>query len=269
MKNFVVSADDRFKLSSTSKGNQIKWVKDGLYLKADSMGYEGFAEALTSELLHYIISDYDFIDYYLCTITEVGTDYEVTYSGCYSKNYLSQGESFISVYSLLKKVDIDIDKTLKKLDGIELVNFIIDSIYKISSIDYSEFLSFMTKFDAITLNEDRHLNNINLVYNVITKQFKVAPIFDNGLSLLSDLNDYPLSVQTSKCINKVKCKPFSTSFKKQVSYFDSEPLKIDYDGFIESIKDNDSLFNCAEYNRARSVLFRRLKAEEGILWERV
>lgn len=36
--DFKVNVKDRFNLSSTSKGNQIKWFKDNIYLKADSLG---------------------------------------------------------------------------------------------------------------------------------------------------------------------------------------------------------------------------------------
>lgn len=44
MKVFNVSRENRFELSSTSKGNQIKWVKGNKFLKADTMGYESIAE---------------------------------------------------------------------------------------------------------------------------------------------------------------------------------------------------------------------------------
>ena len=35
-----VSRSNRFSLSSTSKGNQIKWFSNNMYIKADTMGCE-------------------------------------------------------------------------------------------------------------------------------------------------------------------------------------------------------------------------------------
>lgn len=263
--DFHVSVADRFYLSSTSKGNQIKWFKNNMYLKADTMGYEGFAEALTSELLHFVVSDYDFIDYYLCNIIEDGK----LYKGCYSSNYLKSSESFISIYRLLQKVDKKVDITLKKFKGKDLVDYVIDTVRLVSNIDCKDYFGYIVKFDAIILNEDRHLNNINLIYDNNYHVFRFAPIFDNGLSLLSDTTDYPLYTPINKCMESVKSKPFSTKFSKQVSYFDSDLLKIDFDGFLSSLNTNKDLFDCDEYKRAKDVILYRLEKMEGILWQRV
>lgn len=35
----------------SSKGNQLKWEKDGIWYKADSAGYEGLAEYMVSHLV--------------------------------------------------------------------------------------------------------------------------------------------------------------------------------------------------------------------------
>ena len=35
----------------SSKGNQLKWEKDGIWYKADYTGYEGFAEYVISQRL--------------------------------------------------------------------------------------------------------------------------------------------------------------------------------------------------------------------------
>ena len=37
MNTFRLSSNSRFSLSSTSKGNQIKWFHNTLYIKADTM----------------------------------------------------------------------------------------------------------------------------------------------------------------------------------------------------------------------------------------
>ena len=37
----------------SSKGNQLKWKKDGYWYKADYTGYEGLAEYMVSYLLNF------------------------------------------------------------------------------------------------------------------------------------------------------------------------------------------------------------------------
>ena len=74
----------------------------------------------------------------------------------------------------------------------------------------------MIAIDAFFLNEDRHTNNIAVIRNENTKTFRMAPIFDNGLSLLSDVNDYPLGKDVYENIKSVKAKPFDMNFDKQL-----------------------------------------------------
>lgn len=264
MRCFEVSADDSFNLSSTSKGNQSKWFKDNLYIKADSMGYEGIAEVLVSELLLHTHADYNFINYFLCDIRSNGR----TLSGCYSVNYLKENESFISLYRLLQLKYNDLGTELKKYKGKELVSFVIEEIKQISGVDITDYLGFTFKLDALILNEDRHLNNINLIYDSGKGVYRLAPVFDNGLSLLSDTRDYPLLENIGRNINHVKSKPFSTSFKKQVSYIDSDLLVIDFDALDKVLHDNADLFVSDEYRRARQVLVMQLRSKEGILWRK-
>lgn len=48
----------------SSKGNQLKWERDGIWYKADYMGYEGLAEYIVSELLRYsTLNSKDYILY--------------------------------------------------------------------------------------------------------------------------------------------------------------------------------------------------------------
>ena len=46
-------------------------------------------------------------------------------------------------------------------------------------------------------------------------RFRLCPIFDNGLALLSDINDYPLNVDIYACLEKVRAKPCFTDFDEQ------------------------------------------------------
>ena len=81
--------------------------------------------------------------------------------------------------------------------------------------DFGIYLSTLLELDAFILNEDRHTNNIAVIRNEKDGSFRLCPIFDNGLSLLSDLNDYPLNRELYECIDAVLAKPFSTDFAEQ------------------------------------------------------
>lgn len=46
----------------SSKGNQLKWLNDGIWYKADYMGYEALAEYIVSQLLmKSSLSEQDFV----------------------------------------------------------------------------------------------------------------------------------------------------------------------------------------------------------------
>ena len=79
-------------------------------------------------------------------------------------------------------------------------------------------------FDALILNEDRHTNNLLFLYHFKLDTWKLAPLFDHGLSLLSDVKDYPLGVDINILKRKVKAKPFNTNFKKQLALYEGPPF---------------------------------------------
>lgn len=68
----------------------------------------------------------------------------------------------------------------------------------------------MLETDAFFLNEDRHTNNIAIIRNPSTNEFSLCPYFDQGLSLLSELDGFWLDGDTEKHISRVIAKPFGT-----------------------------------------------------------
>lgn len=71
----------------------------------------------------------------------------------------------------------------------------------------------MLIFDAIIGNEDRHLNNWDII--ISTKETYIAPIMDNGASLLAYVKDKDLS--TKFTIGRDKSKPFKNTHTKQIA----------------------------------------------------
>lgn len=249
----------------SSKGNQPKFIINDYFYKEDSKGYESIAEVLVSELLAYI-EGIEYIDYYLVKLED---DNGSILECCKSKIYNKEDESFVSIAKILKMCMSE--NSLRKYNGKALVDFVVDSVYKVTNVDIRSYLGVLSYLDAIILNEDRHFNNISLIER--NGVYRVAPIFDNGLSLLSDTSqDYLMGRGIGVLIRKVKCRPFSSSFSKQVRYFDNKPLVIRIDEFYKKLKEvkcNLDLyipFKQQEYLRAERVLLKRLKETEGVLW---
>lgn len=255
---------------STSGGMQYKYINNRMFYKIDSLGvYESLAEVLVSELEEYI-ENFPHANYYLCEPVVVGED---TKRACYCNSVIPDGYTEVSLYKLLSK-EVDVSKLYDKYVGLELVRRIINTINNITDgYDMKEYLGRVLFLDAITLNEDRHLNNLSLMFS--KGVIKPMPVIDNGLSLLSDLNKYPLRRSTDSLIRTVKSKPFSSSFSKQVRYFkDVEPLVIDIDSFYSKM--DVVMSNLDEYiytgsdvfRRMYSVLCMRLNHLEGMVWVR-
>ena len=85
-------------------------------------------------------------------------------------------------------------------------------------------LTRMLAFDALILNEDRHTNNVLFLYDFKLNTWELAPLFDHGLSLLSDVKDYPVNIDIKYLKRKVKAKPFNTNFKKQLALYEGPPF---------------------------------------------
>lgn len=116
------------------------------------------------------------------------------------------------------------------------------------------------ELDCLTLNEDRHTNNLAVLRDEETKEFRLCPIFDNGRSLLSDLNDYPLTDDLYPCIERVKAKLFDQDHVKQMAaaeqlYGSQLTFHITQDELKESFEQLSELYDPKQLQRAEQVLF--------------
>ena len=78
-------------VEGSAKGTQPKYFQDGYWYKINNVGYEGLAERLTSLVLFCSNVD-NYVKYEQCTIDG--------HPGCRSKNFLKEGESFLSFQRL-------------------------------------------------------------------------------------------------------------------------------------------------------------------------
>lgn len=248
----------------SSKGNQPKWFVNDIWYKADHMGYEGLAEVVVSKLLAKT-NITDFVEYEPIKI-EFGYHNR---SGCYSKNFLKKGYELIPLerlHRLYKRIGLE-KKLQEFYNAKDRIKYTVDFVENVTNIkNFGEYLTAMLEIDALFLNEDRHTNNIAIIRNPDTNEFSLCPYFDQGLSLLSDLDGFWLDGDTEKHIMRVTAKPFG-AFKKQVTAAQElyrKQLEIDF-----SMRDVNLIldelreyYNSEIIKRVKYVIEKQLKALE-------
>lgn len=249
-------------LGHTSKGDQPKWQLDGKWYKADHMGYEALAEVVVSQLLKQSNVP-DFVEYRPVLIQYQGKEIP----GCVSKNFRRKDEMLVSFERL--------HRTYKgrglaaALGGINKpqgrIRYTIDFIEQTTGLTgVGKYLTLLLELDSFFLNEDRHTNNLAVIRNEKTKEFRLCPIFDNGLALLSDLNDYPLDKDVYDCIRCVRAKPFDLDFNMQVEaaeelYGMQLNLSFSRKEVSKELKFVTELYGEKIYCRVEQVLFEQMR----------
>lgn len=83
------------------KGNQYKWRKRNLWLKADTQGYEGLSEVISSVFLSCVDLESLGLKYVKYDECKIITDTGNAYTGCFSKTMLNEDyETFITLHTL-------------------------------------------------------------------------------------------------------------------------------------------------------------------------
>lgn len=204
--------------TTSSKGNQNKWHINGKWYKMDNMGYEGLAEIITSEMLKKS-NIFAYVPYHFAKLSL----YDKEYNGCFSKEIKNDGETLIPLERLIRqKKGINLAEKLNKIaTPIEKIEYTINLLSSIGVKNAGEKMTFILELDALTLNQDRHTNNISFIKKE-DGTIDFAPVYDNGDAFLSDEMYYPLNKPVNELIRKVTAKPFSGSFIRQMT--DSEKL---------------------------------------------
>ena len=199
----------------SSKGNQLKWEQDGWWYKADAFGYESLAETVVSELIsHSNISEY-------VVYEPVWMEYKGrVYRGCRSQNFKRPGEEIIPLERLHRSVTgVSLAKQLARIGEVkERIQYTEEVVRNATGIEnFGQYLAILLEIDAFFLNEDRHTNNIALLYNIETEEYRTCPVFDMGLSLFSDTREeYPLNLNFEECRKRIHAKPFHRDFDEQL-----------------------------------------------------
>ena len=200
----------------TSKGNQLKWKLADQWYKADHMGYEGLAEVLVSRLLQKTELNYPFVEYHPVEIAYRGQKL----IGCRSKNFLEENQKLIPLEKLYRQnTGKSLALSLAEFPEVsDRVQYTVEQVEKYTGLnEFGAYMTAMLELDAFFLNEDRHTNNIAVLYDTVKDRYEISPFFDQGLSLLSDTSyDFPLEQPLDDCMKRVEAKPFHASFEQQV-----------------------------------------------------
>lgn len=233
----TITIDDRYAITDkgTSDGTQIKYYKDGMWYKLDRYGGEGEAEELASTILR--LSGYPkkkYVTYHQAMIN--GTP------GCISRNFLGKDEQFITLYRLYMNVKgRDLAAVTQRMDYDDAIEYVLDFVLSYTGLDLRQYLADVFALDELILNDDRHFNNLGLIYD--GESFKQAPVFDNGKSLLVGCSGKPIA------------KAFSGSFSLNREYLQNQAtLKLNYKAISAYLDEHQSSIS----NRALDVLTRSL-----------
>ena len=224
--------------SGTSDGTQIKFYTNSKWYKLDRYGGEGEAEFLASKIME--LSGYPeekFVSYrQMCINGE---------SGCVSEDFLEDNESFITVYRLyMNSTGRDLMTVTSRMDYDDAIEFVLSFIKDVTDLDFREYLADTFALDSLILNEDRHFNNMGVIFD--GEVFKTAPIFDNGKSLRVG--------RESK--EQIFAKAFSGDFRQNRKYLNEyATLKPDKESILDFLNENRNKISSKAYN----TLVERLK----------
>ena len=245
----------------SSKGNQPKWERRGSWYKADHMGYEALAEVLISTLLK-DSNVSDFVAYDPVLIQYDGK----SVSGCSSKSFRKEGEILISFERLYRSYrGKSLAHELARMDTREKIRYTVDFVESVTGLrGVGAYLTMILELDAVFLNEDRHTNNLSVIRDETTGRYRLCPIYDNGLSLLSDLNDYPLGMDFYALIAKVRAKPFDREFDLQAEaaellYHPQLRLRFNRQRVAEELSALRDYYPDEILSRAGNVLFEQMR----------
>lgn len=202
-------------LEHSSKGNQMKWKQDGYWYKADQFGYESLAEVVTSRLLKKS-NVTDATMYHPILLSYKGKHYR----GCFSENFRGPEELLVPLERLFRNhTTIGLSKHIAQMANVkDRIQYVEEVVHNITGIEeFGEYMTKILEMDAFFLNEDRHTNNISILYNKDTDTYRLCPFYDMGLSLFSDTRiDFPLEKDYFACKEKITAKPFSRDFDEQL-----------------------------------------------------
>ncbi len=251
MFNITLSDDLIVNIDGTSEGTQTKFYDKGYWYKTDTFD-EGIVEYLVSKLLtfstlpkkSYVIYEYGKIN---------------GKNGCRSKDFLKPGYELITFERIHQRIT-GTKLSAKKYEFEKMESYIeytVDFFRKYLNLDIKKYLKNIFTLDFITLNEDRHFNNLAAISDTKNNKYLTAPIFDNGKSLLNGNRSYRSAFSIEENVKKVIALPFSGNHKMMFDYF-GKGFSIDIESALEWL-------NAEPQSLYRDVLIYQLSVNRNLI----
>lgn len=238
-------------LSQTSKGVLLKWNDKDNYYKSGSLHYGIFnkvqpiVECICSQIREKL--GFNGVDYKLTSIESKGCeDFDAqNILCCVSENFLHEDEILVTFGRHYKsfKEKITYDHIINEFK------------------EFEEEINQTLILDFIVNNIDRHFNNFGYIVN---GKKRYCPIFDNGLSLYSDLNLEEIrNINKNKYMMKRfdKSKPFEKKHMSQIKLIKNLPkinLENDNEDFLNIIKSYEDNLGKERVNAMCNLVEERL-----------
>lgn len=228
-----------------AKGHRSNIKKENTGIrKTGRQGREGLVEYLVSGLLSF--SDLDTSEY---VSYERGTINGCP--GCRSEDFLKEGEELVTFYRLYyNESGKNLSKVVASMENMEeRIEYVTDFLWQSCGVDVTDYLKKIFTLDMLTLNEDRHLNNMAVLFR--NDRFTAAPIFDNGVSLLTANQSVNWNFSMEENVRRVVARPFSGSHEQMFRHFGA--------GFHLDIHAASKWLEKEEVSIERDVLLNQLK----------
>lgn len=260
--------EDNVKLFNrhSSKGNQLKWEKDGVWYKADYTGYEGLAEYMVSQLLKKSTLKKD--EFVIYEPEQIKYKRKI-FNGAKSDNFLNDDWQLVTLQRLYKTRynRSFIEDVWHIPETTDRLKFVVEQVEQITKLEnFGIYMCKLLTIDAFFLNEDRHMHNIAVLMNGEGKN-RLCPFFDQGAGLLSDTAlDYPLGDDAVAMMGEVNAKTICSGFEEALEAAEQlygYNLKFSFTKKdVEELINNVGIYSDEEKARVKTIIFQQMRRYE-------
>ena len=260
--------EDNVKLFNrhSSKGNQLKWEKDGVWYKADYTGYEGLAEYMISQLLKKSTLKKD--EFVIYEPEQIKYKRKI-FNGAKSDNFLNDDWQLVTLQRLYKTRynRSFIEDVWHIPETTDRLKFVVEQVEQITKLEnFGIYMCKLLTIDAFFLNEDRHMHNIAVLMNGEGKN-RLCPFFDQGAGLLSDTAlDYPLGDDAVAMMGEVNAKTICSGFEEALEAAEQlygYNLKFSFTKkHVEELINNVGIYSDEEKARVKTIIFQQMRRYE-------